>query len=100
MAKTSLQKKDVEHLAKLASLSLTDAEIEKYQSQFDETLQYVENLAELDTNTVQETSHAVAVDNVFFEDGTANRRGLSHKELKYNAKTNEKNALQVSRILE
>lgn len=100
MAKTSLQKNDVEHLAKLASLSLSDAEIEKYLSQFDETLKYVENMAELDTTQVQETSHAVAVDNVFFEDGTENKRGLTHKELQYNAKVTDTNALQVSRILE
>lgn len=100
MAKTSLQKKDVEHLAKLASLTLSDPEIEKYLSQFDETLKYVENMAELDTSKVQETSHAVAVENVFFEDGAKNERGLTHEELQYNAKVTDSNALQVSRILE
>ena len=83
MSKSGLAKKDILHLAKLANLQLTEAEVEKYLNQLEQTLEYVENMKELDTKNVEPTSHATKVENVYFEDGTKNTRALDYENKKY-----------------
>ena len=61
-----LTKEDVLHIAKLANLPLDDASIEKFQKQLSETINYVENLDELDTKDVKPTSHSTDLKNVYF----------------------------------
>lgn len=48
---------DVEHIAHLARLDLTDAEKERYTTELSAILSYVENLQKLDTSAVEPTSH-------------------------------------------
>lgn len=95
-----LDKEDILHIAKLANISIDSSEIEKYQSQLTETIHYVENLDELDTSNVQPTSHSTNVQNVFFEDGEKNERGLSQKEALQNAKNTKNGQFVVPRIME
>lgn len=97
---TDLTKEDILHIAKLANLSLTDAEVEKYISQLTETIRYVENLDELDTKDVPPTSHSTNVTNVFFEDGTACTRMFTHEEALQNAKNTKNGQFVVKRIME
>ena len=47
----------VEHIAKLARLSVTDSEKETFGPQLEGILAYVEKLNELDTKDVEPTSH-------------------------------------------
>lgn len=47
-----ITRKDVEHVAALAHLELTPAEIERMQQQLDAILTYVDKLNELDTTNV------------------------------------------------
>ena len=61
-------KLDVEHIAQLARLSLTDSEREKFGAQLASILSYVEKLKELDTSGVEPTSHVVTIGNVVRED--------------------------------
>ena len=49
---------DVEHVAGLARLSLTDDEAASMASDLDTILEYAELLQELDTSDVEPTSHA------------------------------------------
>jgi aspartyl-tRNA(Asn)/glutamyl-tRNA(Gln) amidotransferase subunit C len=99
MSKQDLTRENILHLAKLANLSLTDAEIEKYQSQIGETLDYVKNLSELDTTNTKETHHTVDLENVQFEDGSENKRSLSQDEATKNAQDAKDNYFVVKRIL-
>ena len=48
----------VEHVAKLASLSLTPEERETFARQLDEILAYAESIQALDTGDVEPMSHA------------------------------------------
>ena len=64
----SIEKKDVEHVARLARLALTDAELEKMREQLNGILAYIEKLNELDTSDVEPTSHAVPMVNVMRDD--------------------------------
>ncbi len=47
---------EVEHLAKLARLELTKAEVERYAKQLGDVLGYVSNLQELTPGTAQQTT--------------------------------------------
>jgi len=66
MAKVT--KADVEHIAKLARLDLTDAEKEKYQGTMASILDYADKLNDLDLTDVPPTAHAVAQQNVMRAD--------------------------------
>ncbi|HIJ50713.1 MAG TPA: Asp-tRNA(Asn)/Glu-tRNA(Gln) amidotransferase subunit GatC [Nitrospinae bacterium] len=59
---------DIEHLAKLASLKLTDAEKKKFSNQMGTIIKYIEKLSELDTENVEPTAHVLGLNNVFRED--------------------------------
>ncbi len=99
-SKDNLTKADILHIAKLANLSLSETEVEKYLGQLLETIKYVENLDELDTSNLQPTSHSTNVTNVYFEDGTANTRKFSKKEALKNAKSKKNGQFVVKRIME
>ena len=64
----ALNIKDVEHVAKLARLGLSDEEKKVLAKQLSKILDYVEALNKLDTKNVAPTSHAVPMKNVFRED--------------------------------
>jgi aspartyl-tRNA(Asn)/glutamyl-tRNA(Gln) amidotransferase subunit C len=59
---------EVEHVARLARLTLTAAEKERMRSQLDVILGYVTKLAEVDTTGVEPTSHVLPLVNVMRED--------------------------------
>ncbi|HQK99234.1 MAG TPA: Asp-tRNA(Asn)/Glu-tRNA(Gln) amidotransferase subunit GatC [Smithellaceae bacterium] len=59
---------DVDYVAKLARLDVTDAEKEKFTAQLNDILGYIDKLNELDTTGVAPMTHAIAVTNAFRED--------------------------------
>jgi len=99
MKNTQLSTEEVKHLGKLANLSLSEEEIIKYQSQFNETLDYVENLKEFNTDKVSDESYVFDTINVNFEDGKENIRKLSIKEVLQNSKETKGNFFNVKRIM-
>lgn len=64
----SVTRKEVEHIAELARLELTESELEEYTVQLNQILEYVEKLNELDTENVQPLSHPVEAVNIFRDD--------------------------------
>jgi len=66
---------DVEYVAKLARLEVTEAEKEKFTAQLNDILLYIDKLNELDTTGVTPMSHAIAVTNAFREDRVAESLG-------------------------
>lgn len=60
--------KDVEHVAKLARLELTDAEKELYTKQLGDVLQYVNQMNEVDTSNIEPMTQVVDFVNVMRED--------------------------------
>ena len=59
---------EVEHVARLARLELTDGELDTFTGQMDAILAYVEKLNALDTEGIVPTSHAVPMENAFRAD--------------------------------
>jgi aspartyl-tRNA(Asn)/glutamyl-tRNA(Gln) amidotransferase subunit C len=79
MAMGSLSKKDVEHVARLARLKLTPAEIAKFQKQLSEVVAYVGELSGVDTSEIEPTSQTTGLTNVARND-EVNSKGLSLSE--------------------
>ncbi len=63
-----ITREEVEHVARLARLELTEEEKDLFTGQMDAILAYVDKLNELDTANVVPTSHAVPMENAFRED--------------------------------
>ncbi len=60
--------KDVEHVAKLARLELTEEEKEKFTRQLGDVLKYVDQMNEVDTSNVEPLSHPIDFVNVMRDD--------------------------------
>ena len=63
-----ITKEEVEHVALLARLKFSESEQERFTTQLNSILEYMEKLEELDTAHVEPTFHAVAQTNVFRQD--------------------------------
>jgi len=64
----SITRADVEHVAMLARLSLTDEEKEIFTKQLGQILEHAGKIAELDTSQVEPTAHAIPTVNVLRTD--------------------------------
>jgi aspartyl-tRNA(Asn)/glutamyl-tRNA(Gln) amidotransferase subunit C len=64
----SLSREQVEKVSLLARLQLSDAELDTMTAQLSQIVEYVEQLAELDTENVAPMAHAVEISNVFADD--------------------------------
>lgn len=63
-----LSKKEIEHLASLVKILLTDTEITKLQLQLNDILLYVEKLNEIPTTHIQGMTHTIELNNVLEKD--------------------------------
>ena len=66
--KKAIGKAEVDHIASLARLSLTDQERKKFQKQLSELLDYVTMLREINTKEVQPTSQVTGLKNITRQD--------------------------------
>lgn len=95
--KVTLTTKEVRHVARLASLNLTSAELKKFQKQLASILTYVEQLRELDTKRVEPTSQVTGLENFFREDEA--RPSMTQEEVLSNAKEKHHGFFKVNAIL-
>ncbi|MCV0403814.1 MAG: Asp-tRNA(Asn)/Glu-tRNA(Gln) amidotransferase subunit GatC [Chloroflexi bacterium] len=64
----SISREDVEHVAHLARLHLTDDEVDRMQTQLSNILDAVETLRDVDTSHVGPTASVIRLENVMRED--------------------------------
>ncbi|MEI8355774.1 MAG: Asp-tRNA(Asn)/Glu-tRNA(Gln) amidotransferase subunit GatC [Deltaproteobacteria bacterium] len=93
-----ITRKEVDHVARLARLELTEAEKEIYTGQMDSILAYVDKLNELDTEGVLPTSHAVPMENAFREDEAVSSIGTDNALL--NAPDRSDSFFRVPQVIE
>jgi aspartyl-tRNA(Asn)/glutamyl-tRNA(Gln) amidotransferase subunit C len=67
---------EVDNVARLARLELSDAEKKLFAGQMAAILGYVEKLKELNTDGILPTSHAVPMENAFREDVACQAIGI------------------------
>jgi aspartyl-tRNA(Asn)/glutamyl-tRNA(Gln) amidotransferase subunit C len=60
--------KEVEHVAELGRLELTDEEKNRFAEQLSNILTHIEKLNQLDTTNIEPTSHVLPIKNIFRED--------------------------------
>jgi aspartyl-tRNA(Asn)/glutamyl-tRNA(Gln) amidotransferase subunit C len=94
----SLTLSEVEHIAILARLNLTDAEKIKYQQQLSSILDYAVMLQELDTSTIPPTSGVLPVQCPLRTDSPMD--SLPTSELLRNAPETAKDQFRVPPVFE
>lgn len=92
-----LTKKQVEHVALLGRLELSEEEKETYANQLSAILEYIETLNKLDTENVPPTAHVLPLKNVFREDQVCTH--MSNEKALSNAPDKEGNYFRVPKIV-
>jgi aspartyl-tRNA(Asn)/glutamyl-tRNA(Gln) amidotransferase subunit C len=94
----AIDRETVKHVAVLARLAMTEAELDRFTEQLRAILDYVGKLNELDTSRVEPLSHALALKNVLRPDEPGNP--LPQKQALANAPDQEGGFFRVPRIIE
>ncbi|GIW61623.1 MAG: aspartyl/glutamyl-tRNA(Asn/Gln) amidotransferase subunit C [Patescibacteria group bacterium] len=89
---------NISHVAKLANLTLTDEEKERFTSQLSTVIEYIEKLNEVNTDNIPETSQVTGLENVFREDNL--KECLKQKDALSGAKQTYNGLFVVKGILE
>jgi aspartyl-tRNA(Asn)/glutamyl-tRNA(Gln) amidotransferase subunit C len=79
----ALKRTDVEHVAHLARLGLTDEELARLESQLNHILDQYAVLAQLETDHIPPTAQTIEVENILREDAV--QPGLTVEEALANA---------------
>lgn len=90
----------VQKVAKLANLSLTPQQEQKFSKQLSGVIDYVSKISRLDTADVPETSQVTGMENVFREDVVEEKRMLTQEEALSNAKKKHNGYFVVPAIFE
>ena len=93
-----LTKEDIESVAYLSRLELSDDEKDKFTGQINRLLENFEKLQELDTDDIEPTSHVIPVYNVFREDKS--RPSFPAEEVISNGPQVADNCFVVPRVVE
>jgi aspartyl-tRNA(Asn)/glutamyl-tRNA(Gln) amidotransferase subunit C len=88
----------VEHLARLARLSLSDDEKELFGNQINSILDYMDKLNKLDTRNVEPTSHVISLSNVVR--GDSPKESLKREDALLNAPDHTDKFYRVPKIIE
>ena len=93
-----ISRADVEHVAALARLGLTEDEIERMVSQLNHILEAIAALQDVDTSAVGPTAQVIPLENVMRDDDP--RDGMSRDAALANAPLREGVHLRVPVVLE
>lgn len=93
-----LSRTEVEHIAELAKLKLTEAEEEKFREQLSAILEYADMLNQLDTEAIPPTATVLPLRNVMRPDEV--RPSFSSQEILANAPDEEEGCFKIKAVLE
>ena len=93
-----LSRAEVEHIAELAKLGLTEEEKEKFREQLSAILEYAEMLQQLDTEAIPPTATVLPLQNVMRPDEVA--PSFSREDILANAPDAAEGCFRVRAILE
>jgi len=94
----ALTREQVRHVAELAKLKLTDAEVDLFQGQLSAVLDYAARLNELDTERIPPTAGVLPLKNVMRPD--ADRPSLPREAMLANAPATEDGFVKVKVVLD
>ncbi len=94
-----LSEDQIKHIAKLARLELSEAELKKYGSQLSDVLSYVDQLREADVDGVEPTAQVTGLENIFREDAVEEWDGVERMAALDQAPDTEDGQVKVKRVL-
>ncbi len=94
----SIKKEDIEHIAKLSMLNLSETEIEKYRASMEEIVGFANKINELDTDGIEESAFASNMCNVFRKDEV--KESFDRDELLKNAPSSNGEAYSLPSMME
>ncbi len=92
------EKMNIDQVAQLARLYLTEDQKQKLSKNLEDILAYVEQLQTLDTSNIPATSHVLALANVFREDRVV--KSNIREEVLAHAPKHEGNFFKVPKVIE
>lgn len=93
-----ISKEQVEHVANLARLNLTEDEKEQMTKDMEAIINFADEINSLDINNVDPTAHVIPINNVFRKDEV--KESMDRDELLSNAPNKENGCFSVPRIVE
>lgn len=94
---TSISREDVAHLAGLARLELSDAELESFAGQLTDILDHVQAVSDVAADDVPAMSHPTAISNVYRADVVT--PGLRPEQALDQAPASDEQRFEVPQIL-
>lgn len=95
-----ISRKEVQHIAKLARLGLTEKEIEKFRRELSSILGYVEKLKKVDVSKTEPTSHPRLIKNVMRNDEPKDEGIEVRKKLIEMAPDSERGYVKVKSVFQ
>lgn len=93
-----ITKKDIEHIAELSMLNLSEQEIERYTKDMQDIVSFAEQVNEVDTEGIDISAFALETCNVFRKDEV--RESLERESLLQNAPSTNGEAYQIPSMME
>jgi aspartyl-tRNA(Asn)/glutamyl-tRNA(Gln) amidotransferase subunit C len=100
MSKPAVTPKDVEHIAVLAQIPVSDDEKKKFAVAFAETLKVVDQLRQVDVSKTSTTHQVTGLENVWREDTVDSEKMFTQEEALANAADTHGGYFVVPRVLE
>jgi aspartyl-tRNA(Asn)/glutamyl-tRNA(Gln) amidotransferase subunit C len=95
-----LFKDQIQHIANLARLELTDEELGKYGNQLSAVLDYIDQLKEVDTTGVEPTAQITGLENIWREDAAEDWNEEEAEAALKDAPAREHRFIKVKRVIE
>ncbi len=89
---------DVRYTAELARINLTEEEVNRFQAQLSQVLEYVEKLEQVDVSDIEPTAHATPLFDVLREDLACST--FSSAEALANAPARANDLFIVTKVIE
>lgn len=89
---------DIDYVAKLARIELTEDERVKYSSQLEQILDYFKKLSAVDVEGVEPSAHAHSIYNVWRDDEPTS--GMSIDDALLNAPAKRENQIVVPKVVD
>jgi aspartyl-tRNA(Asn)/glutamyl-tRNA(Gln) amidotransferase subunit C len=93
-----LSREEVQHIARLARLGLTETEVDRFREQLSNILENFEILQQVDTTDVPPTAHPIPLQNVTKDDKVAD--SLPPSQVLANAPRRDGEFFRVKAVLE
>lgn len=94
-----LTKEEIQNIATLARIGLSEKDIEKYQQDLSEILDYFKKLDEVDIEGVEPIGHITGMKNVFRTDGNVDFGDLGKEAIMQNAPEEKDGYIKVKSVL-